>query len=315
MKPQSSAVPLVSVVMIFLNEERFLEEAVQSVRDQKLSDWELILVDDGSTDRSRSIAKDLAARDPKIRYVEHPDHENRGMSASRNLGVAHATAPYIAFLDADDIWLPDKLAEQVEVLETMPDVAMVAGAKQYWYSWDPGSTKTDRIVLTGEIADRRLDPPEAALTLYPLGTATGAGTDFLVRRSVFESVGGFEEHFRGRFEDQAFVVKIFLNHPVYFSSRIWLRYRQHDASCSVQTNLTNTVRQRGEFLGWLLQSDDVRRLDDQRISAAIQRRRRELSYLALVARLVDRLPPRLLRNLRELVWRIRFSSTAHPAGQ
>ena len=59
--------------------------------------------------------------------------------------MAHTTAPYIAFLDADDVSMPDKLAEQVELLETMPDVAMVVGALQYWYSWDPASTKADRI--------------------------------------------------------------------------------------------------------------------------------------------------------------------------
>src|SRR6516165_6057064 len=98
--------------MIFLNEERFLEEAVQSVFDQRLADWELILVDDGSTDRSTQMARDLAARDKRIRYVDHPGHENRGMSATRNLGVACATAPYIAFLDADDVWTSDKLTEQ-----------------------------------------------------------------------------------------------------------------------------------------------------------------------------------------------------------
>jgi glycosyltransferase involved in cell wall biosynthesis len=56
------------------------------------------------------------------------------MSASRNLGAAHATAPYITFHDADDVWLPGKLAEQVELLESMPDVAMVCGALIYWYS-------------------------------------------------------------------------------------------------------------------------------------------------------------------------------------
>src|SRR5215213_2472495 len=105
--------------MIFLNEERFLEEAVQSVFDQQLGDWELILVDDGSTDRSTLMARDLAARDDRVRYFDHPGHENRGMSASRNLGVARATAPYIAFLDADDVWTSDKLADQVDVLESM----------------------------------------------------------------------------------------------------------------------------------------------------------------------------------------------------
>ena len=167
--------PQVSVVLIFLNEERYLEEAVQSVFDQRLADWELILVDDGSTDRSTLIARGLATGDDRIRYVDHPGHENRGMSASRNLGVANATAPYIAFLDADDAWMPYKLAEHVDLLDNMPDMALVVGAIQYWYSWDPASTKADRVVLTGGMADRGLDPPEPLLALYPLGPGGGAG--------------------------------------------------------------------------------------------------------------------------------------------
>ncbi len=94
--------PLVSVVLIFLNEQRFIEEAVQSLLAQTMTDWELVLVDDGSTDRSTAIAHKFAAQDDRIRYIEHQRHTNRGMAASRNAGVAHTTAPYIAFLDADD---------------------------------------------------------------------------------------------------------------------------------------------------------------------------------------------------------------------
>ena len=69
--------PLVSVVLIFLDEEVFLDEAVQSVLDQTLTDWELILVDDGSTDASTRIARDWATRDPRICYIDHERHENR----------------------------------------------------------------------------------------------------------------------------------------------------------------------------------------------------------------------------------------------
>jgi glycosyltransferase involved in cell wall biosynthesis len=274
-------VPLVSVVLIFLNEERFLEEAVKSVRDQTLAGWELILVDDGSTDASTAIARKLAEEDERIRYVDHPGHENRGRSASRNVGAAHATAPFIAFLDADDVWEPEKLAEQVEVLETMPDVAMVCGALLYWYSWDPGATKADVALLTGGMADKRLDPPEAALTNYPLVHVAGAGVDLLVRRNVFEAVGGFEDRFRGMYDDQAFLIKVFLHYPVYISSRAWIRYRQHETSCCAQTTWLEYWRVRGEFLDWLQKY--VERLGDTRVHAAVQRARREVQYRRLTA--------------------------------
>jgi glycosyltransferase involved in cell wall biosynthesis len=303
----TGTMPLVSVVLNFLNEERFLEESVHSVRDQTLVDWELILVDDGSTDRSTSIARDLAAKDEKIRYVDHPGHQNRGRSTSRNVGVAGATSPYIAFLDADDVWVPDKLAEQVDLLASMPDVALVCGAQLFWYSWDPTSLRADRIVLTGGMADRRLEPPEAALTLRPLGREDSAGVDLLVRRGVFEAVRGFEERFRGLFDDQAFLIKVFLRYPVYISGRTWLHYRQHAASCCGQTTRTDYWRLQGVFLDWL--EEDVGRLADTRVSAAVRRARRQLPYRRLLTapaydtavRLLDHAPGELQERVKRTV--------------
>jgi glycosyltransferase involved in cell wall biosynthesis len=294
-------VPLISVVTIFLDAERFLEEAVQSVYDQTLADWELILVDDGSTDRSTSIARNLTA-DGRIRYIDHPGHQNRGMSASRNLGVAHTTAPYITFLDADDVWEPGRLAEQADLMENMPDVALVCGALLYWHSWDPASTKTDRVVLTGGMAERRLDPPEAALALHPLGRGATGGNDMLVRRSAFEAVGGFEDRFRGRYEDEAFLMKIFLRYPIYISSRSWYRYRQHADSCVVQTTPASWSKVRGAFLDYLRELEDDRRLADPRVRAAFRRARRAFPYQKLVYHLYGRLPLRLKWYLLELRW-------------
>lgn len=278
---QTEAVPVVSVVLIFLNGERFIEEAVRSVFDQTLTDWELILVDDGSTDRSTQIARDLATSDTRIRYVEHRNHQNRGMAASRNFGVVNGSAPYVAFLDADDVWAPTKLAEQVDLLERMPDVAMVNGAICFWHSWDSESADEDRYVLTGGHGDRRLEPPDAALTNYPLAAVAPAGVDLLVRRSVFDAVDGFEERFRGMFEDQSFLIKVFQRYPVYISSSVWLQYRQHDASSSAASNRVSLVRMRGVFLDWL--ESDVEQVSDPRVREAVQRARRRLPYKKLLA--------------------------------
>jgi glycosyltransferase involved in cell wall biosynthesis len=300
----NEAVPLVSVVLIFLNEEQFLEEAVQSVRDQTLTDWELVLVDDGSTDRSTSIACNLAARDGRIRYVEHPDHANRGMAASRNFGVAHTTAPYIAFIDGDDVWVPDKLAEQVALLESMPDVAMVNGAVLDWWSWKPASSKPDVLHLIAGVADRRLDPPDAALAVRPLGRGHTGAVDLLVRRNAFQAVGGFEERFHGMFEDQSFLIKVYLRYPIYVSSRAWIRYRRHDASCCSQTSKTAFYRVQRVYLHWL--RDHVERLGDPRVSAAFRRAEREVPYLILRAPATDlylRLKARVPAELKQRVRR------------
>jgi glycosyltransferase involved in cell wall biosynthesis len=228
------------------------------------------------------------------------------MSASRNLGVAHATAPYLGFLDADDVWMPAKLAEQVDLLDSMPDVALVCGAQLYWYSWDPASTKPDRTVIIGWVADRRLDPPEAALALQPLGRAPSAGVDLLVRHSVFEAVGGFEDRFRGAFEDQAFLTKVYLRCPIFISSQVWLRYRHHNTSCLGQTTRTDYCRQLAVFLDWL--EEDPGRLADTRVSAAVRRARRKHPYRMLAApayeaadRLLERVPLRYLGPVNRIL--------------
>src|SRR5438094_6087369 len=110
--------PAVTAITIFLNEETFLADAVESVLAQSNRDWELLLVDDGSSDGSSGIAQSYAERNPqRIRYLEHSGHENRGMSASRNLGLTQARGRYVGFLDADDIWMPGKLAEQCAILD------------------------------------------------------------------------------------------------------------------------------------------------------------------------------------------------------
>ncbi|HZM28203.1 MAG TPA: glycosyltransferase family A protein, partial [Gemmatimonadales bacterium] len=128
--------PRVSVVVPFWNAKPFIEEAIRSVLDQTFADWELLLVDDGSTDGSTQIALQYVERLPeKLRYFEHEHHQNRGVAASRNLGVRQGRGGYIAFLDADDVWVSNKLARQLAILESERNAAMVCGPSLFWYSW------------------------------------------------------------------------------------------------------------------------------------------------------------------------------------
>src|SRR5919202_2999091 len=117
MSSSSGKPSLVSVVVPFWNDKKFIQETIESVFAQTYENWELLLVDDGSTDGSTQIALRYAEQYPeKVRYLEHPGHQNRGMSAARNLGISHAKGAYIGFLDADDVWLPYKLEQQVAIL-------------------------------------------------------------------------------------------------------------------------------------------------------------------------------------------------------
>ena len=245
--------PLVSAIVIFLNESRFIQEAIESIFAQTYDDWELLLVDDGSTDESRDIACGYAQRYPeKVRYLEHHAHENRGMSASRNLGIREAKGEYIAFLDADDVWLPNKLEHQVGILESQPDAGMVVGPTQWWYSWthNPRDRQRDYIQDVGVQPNILLQPPVLLTRFLRMSEMSPCTCSALMRRKVVERVSGFEEHFRGLYEDQSFFSKVSLTAPVFVSSQCSARYRQHpNSNCS--TTQTQHSAARSAFLRWL----------------------------------------------------------------
>jgi len=245
--------PLISVIIIFLNEERFIGEAIESVFAQTYDNWELLLVDDGSTDGSTKIARRYTERYPeRVYYLEHHDHQNRGMSASRNLGITHSTGKYIGFLDADDVWLPEKLSEQTAILSSHSNAAMVSGPVEWWYSWDrPAySTESDRVVAARVHPDRVVEPP--GLLPAILRSETVTTTPALFRREAIESVGGFEDSFNGLYEDQVFCAKISTKLPVYVASKCWYRWRKHpQSSCAVAVRTGKYRDGRLIFLRWL----------------------------------------------------------------
>jgi glycosyltransferase involved in cell wall biosynthesis len=248
--------PLVSIIVIFFNAERFIEEAIESVFTQSYHNWELILVDDGSTDGSTQIALQYVKQHSgKVRYVQHPEHQNRGMSTSRNLGVRYAGGEYVAFLDADDVWFSHKLEQQVTILNAHPEASMVYGNTQYWYSWtgNPADIQRDLIPKLGVEAEILYKPPKLLSLLYPLGVAhTPSTSNLLLRQETIKRLGGFEEPFRGMYEDQTFKVKVYLHEPVYVSSECWDKYRQHPDSCfSVVQKTGQHHHERLVFFTWL----------------------------------------------------------------
>lgn len=248
-----SSAPRVSVIIIFFNAEPFIGEAIQSVFDQTWADWELLLVNDGSADGSALVARYYAGRYPnRVRYLAHAGHQNRGMSASRNLGIQHAKGDYIAFLDADDVWYPRTLADQVAILATCHEAALVYGPIEWWHSWTgrPEDRECDHVENLGLPADRVIRPPRL-LSLF-LQDKAAVPSGLLVRRETFRCVGGFEEAFRGEYEDQVFCAKVCLNLPVFAASACWYRYRQHPASCvSIGQQTRRSAAARLAFLNWL----------------------------------------------------------------
>lgn len=247
--------PLVSCIIIFYNAEKFIEEAIHSVLAQSYPAWELILVDDGSEDRSSEIARDFATTHPeKIFYVEHDAHANRGMSASRNLGLRHARGELIGFLDADDIWLPEKLAGQEAILSAHPTAGMVYGRTRIWHSWtgNPTDQQGDYFVDLGVAENTLVQPPDLFKILLKNKAQTPTTCNMLLRRKVLDKIGGFEDSFKGMYEDQVFYAKVHLHFPVYVAGECWAKYRQHRESCSVLSeSQQDYCTTRLPFLNWL----------------------------------------------------------------
>jgi glycosyltransferase involved in cell wall biosynthesis len=241
--------------MPFLNAEKFMQEAVRSVFAQGYDNWELLLVDDGSTDSSSELAQGYAAQNPRrVRYLEHPGHQNHGISESRNLGLGQAKGKYIAFLDADDVWLPHKLERQVAVMKSHPQAGMCYGLTQYWYSWTEkmGDRDRDYVQMHNIRADRLIKPPSLFTFFLESKAAVPCINSVLVREELLKLIGQFEGSFHDMYEDQVFYAKMSLRFPVYISNECWDRYRQHPNSvCSVMAQSGQTRSQHLLFLRWL----------------------------------------------------------------
>ena len=224
--------PLVSAIIIFLDGRRFLGEAIESVIAQSYPAWELLLVDDGSTDGASEIARAFAvSHAQQIRYLEHDGHRNRGMSASRNLGLREARGAFVAFLDGDDVWLPAKLEHQVALMATHPDVQMTFGPTRLWFGWTGRPDDAARDATRDLRTPPGLHRPPEMLRRYLAGRAlTPATCSVLLRRDALAATGGFEERFTGLYEDQAFFVKAYLKLSCCVTSEVHDLYRQHDAS-------------------------------------------------------------------------------------
>lgn len=231
----SAAAPRVSVIMVFHDARPYLEEAVTSVREQNFPDWELVLVDDGSGDGSREIAETLAAADTeRIQLVQHAGRRNLGISASRNLGVSRARGEFLAFLDADDVYLPDRLARHVEQLDRHPDVALVQSRVEFWNSWQNGGTLVQEDGLEPRLplpSGRPIEPPHLlVLLLRSRGYTVPAVCSLTIRTHEVRRVGGSEASFRTVYEDQVLLAKLYTQCRTLVIDDVLARYRQHPAS-------------------------------------------------------------------------------------
>jgi hypothetical protein len=172
--------PLVSVVMSVYNRAEFVGEAIESIVGQSFPDFELIVVNDGSTDGSREIIERYTRGDARLRAFDQP---NRGLVYTANRGCALARGKYIARLDADDVAISSRLERQVEFLERRPEVAVLGGG---WY-----------VLGKGGAGHAAFLPPEDDRTIrerLPRGNCLAQST-VMMRTDVFRAVGGYRQAF------------------------------------------------------------------------------------------------------------------------
>jgi glycosyltransferase involved in cell wall biosynthesis len=193
---------LVSVVVPVYNAEAYVEQAVRSALElpQVL---EVLLVEDASTDGSLGVCRRLA--ESRVRLLCHPGGRNLGAAASRNLGIEHAAGAYVAFLDADDYYLPNRFERDLPMMEADRTIEGVYGAVRTQF--DPGCRPLDEEKREATTVSEPIEPDELLRALALGGRGSFHTDGITVRREVFAKVGGFDERLR-QGQDRAMWLKM-----------------------------------------------------------------------------------------------------------
>ncbi|MDY6902826.1 MAG: glycosyltransferase family A protein [Cyanobacteriota bacterium] len=181
----------VTIVLPAYNASEYLAETLNSVLNQTYKDFELLVIDDGSTDNTRDIVRDFCQQDSRIRLISQ---ENQGVSVARNSGIKMARGKYIAFLDSDDLWLPNKLARHVEHLQANPNLGL-SFARVEFVTFDGKSTGNYSNPRMVNISAKDLYEENAAVT----------PSNAVINRTALEQVGGFDGELSGAADAELFL--------------------------------------------------------------------------------------------------------------
>jgi glycosyltransferase involved in cell wall biosynthesis len=219
---------LVSVIIPTYNAEKFIERTLNSVISQTYLNIEVLVVDDGSQDRTAEVVKAIAQKDSRIILLQQ---ENAGVAAARNLAIEKSRGEYIAPIDADDIWYPQNLEKQVQcMLQADSSVGVV-------YSWSVDIDEEDR--LTGGFYNSNLQGKIRAALVYKyfIGNASSS----LIRRACFEKVGGYNRHLKEQnaqgCEDWEIYLRIAKHYQFRVVPEFLVGYRQITSSMSCNDEL------------------------------------------------------------------------------
>lgn len=212
--------PKVSVIIPLYNRERYIAETVKSVLDQTYKNIELIVVDDGSTDNSRNIIETFSER---ITILEHTKKVNKGQSASINLGIRHSSGKYIAILDSDDLFAPEKIQAQVLFLEENEDIGLV-----YSNGFVIDSSGKTLYHFYSDAPYETSDPSKVLMNCYFL-----LPNNALMRRSALNAAGLFDEKLRSG-QDHDMAIRMAEVTKLAYIEKDLFYYRKHAQSISAR---------------------------------------------------------------------------------
>ena len=265
--------PKVSIITPCYNSARYLYETVASVRAQTMIDWEMVIVDDGSSDDPESVIADLLLVEPRLRIIHK---ENGGVASARNVGFQSicSESRYLLFLDADDFLEPTALDELSRYLDMHPEVGMVycdptlIGEDSRELQDEDGAItwKAERWIPTRYwLRPVPPDVPETSLySVFALTTIIPSMS--LIRHSVYNQTAGFDEEFGHLCEDTDVFIQIGLRSEIHHYPRRLLRYRQHTTQSTANKDKIWQQEQK-LFKKWHgrisngLTADDARRVE------------------------------------------------------
>lgn len=213
--------PAVSICIPAYKAERYLRETLDSARAQTFTDWELIVTEDGSRDATEQIVKDFAATVSQP-VVYHRHDPNRGLPATRNHGISTATAPWIALLDSDDLWLPTHL-EDVMRRAARGDADLVHAGSQLFDS-DSGKDLELRVPTSEDIAAFPVSLYDGSYIIQP--------SSVLLSRDLWKKVGGFNPEFRYVEDREMWLRCARASGRFAYTGNVTMRYRKHASALS-----------------------------------------------------------------------------------
>ncbi|MBP6004840.1 MAG: glycosyltransferase [Pyrinomonadaceae bacterium] len=230
----------VSVIIPSYNYGRFIGQAIDSALGQTVVPAEIIVVDDGSTDETETIVR---ACGDSVSYIQQA---NNGVCSARNRGIDASSGELIAFLDADDTWLPDKLEKQIAKFDTDPEIGLVhCGMREF---------DGENGIVIRELLDGAEGWVSENLLLWDGPAIVGPGGTIIVKREAIESVGGFDETIKVG-EDWEFCYRVAHKYKVGFVPKALVNYRNHGSNA--HKNVAEMERGMGRFYAKAFETDDA----------------------------------------------------------